>query len=804
MKHKFIFAIFILLLSTLRMQAQNVLKGNVKDAETKEKLAGATIYISELKTGTSTDTAGNYFIPNISKGKYLVEVKFLGYKNVITSIIIEGEVKLDFEISPSISELNEVVVTGVSHSTELRKSPVIIKPVDMKELNENGATNLIDALKNVPGVSQITTGASISKPVIRGMGYNRVISLFNGIKQEGQQWGDEHGLEIDEYTVDRVEIIKGPGSLIYGSDGIAGVINFLSPKPLDEGNVKTYLTSNYQTNNQLIGYSLANAGNKKGIQWLGRFTNKNGSNYSSRYDGKVYNSGFKEYDGSLFLGLTKKWGYTHLTVSSFNQTLNLPEGERDSLGHFIKLGTDSNGNITETTATSSDLNGYHIGYPHQGINHFRAVSNNYFIFKNSSLNMDLAYQQNLRKEFGNPADANDIALFFDLNTLNYNVKYNFKPVYGWELTTGIGGMYQTNKNKGAEFLIPEYSLFDVGGFVFAEKHFSEKLTAAGGIRYDNRSMNAQKLILDSNGKLVDSENDSTYTKFNSFRHDYANYSGSAGLSYSLDQNSTLKFNLSRGFRAPNIAEISSNGKHEGTFKYEYGAENLKAEISHQIDLAYYYNSNHFTFELTPFVNFIQNYIYTEKLRSYSGSDSIADASDPTPAYTYTQGKAQLYGGEILTDIHPHPFDWLHIENSFAYVRAIQLNQPDSLMNLPLIPAPKYRGELKAQFKKMGKAFQNVYVKCGVEYYFEQNNYFSAYNTETVTPAYTLLNAGLGGDVKLFKEKVLSIFISGSNLTDVAYQSNLSRLKYAPVNPATGRTGVYNMGRNFSVKLLFTI
>ena len=180
-------------------------------------------------------------------------------------------------------------------------------------------------------------------------------------------------------------------------------------------------------------------------------------------------------------------------------------------------------------------------------------------------------------------------------------------------------------------------------------------------------------------------------------------------------------------------------------------------------------------------------------------------TDPTPAYKFTQGDATLIGGEIYLDIHPHPFDWLHIENSFSYVEARQNNQADSTKYLPFIPAPKYRGELKAQFKKVGKNLANFYIKFGVDYFFKQDKVFSAYGTETQTPSYTLLSAGLGANVKAFnRPNFMSIYISAENLADVAYQSHLSRLKYAPNNPLTRRSGVYNMGRNMSLKLIFNL
>jgi iron complex outermembrane receptor protein len=804
MKIKIIYTIVAFVFATQIVVAQNKISGNIKDEQTKEILSGVLIYINDLKTGAITDKEGNFKLENIKTGTYLFEISLIGYKKSVKRIFIGSDTLVSFLISESVSELNEVVITAVSRSTELKLSPIIIKPIDVGDLNENSSTNLIDALKNVPGLNQITTGAGISKPTIRGLGYNRVISLYNGIRQEGQQWGDEHGIEIDEYSIDRIELVKGPGSMMYGSDGIAGVLNFISPKAPPVGQIKTQLISNYQSNNNLIGYSLSNAGNKKGVQWLGRFSNKFAGNYQNRYDGKIYNSGFQEYNGSLFLGLTKKWGYSHLNLSTFNSSLNMVEGDRNGLGQFVFATPDGTGSTKEISATSSDLSGYKIGFPHQEVYHLRVLSNNYFILRKGTINLDLGFQNNKRKEFGDVLNPNDMALFFDLNTFNYNLRYNLEELKGWETSFGASGMQQNNYNRGLEFLIPEYSLFDVGGFVFTQKTFN-KITLAGGLRFDNRNINTQKLILDSLETPVSVEDSTTNLKFSPFTKNYNSYSGSIGLSYQINKKSTIKFNLSRGFRAPNIAEISSNGKHEGTLRYEYGTADLKSEVSHQIDLAYFLNSDHVTFEFTPFTNFISNYIFSGKLTSAFGGDSIPDLTDPTPAYKFTQGDATLIGGEIYLDIHPHPFDWLHIENSFSYVEARQNNQADSTKYLPFIPAPKYRGELKAQFKKVGKNLANFYIKFGVDYFFKQDKIFSAFGTETQTPSYTLLSAGLGANVKAFnRSNFMSIYISAENLADAAYQSHLSRLKYAPNNPLTGRSGVYNMGRNISLKLIFNL
>lgn len=780
---KKIYILVAILFATSLFMAQHKLSGTIIDSDSKAPIKNVTINLTDLKKSTNTDQNGNYSFQDLKEGKYFMEISQSDYNSLLVTIDIKKDSIANFELQKAAKEISEIVVTAVSRASELKKIPVVIKSLDLSQINQNASTNIIDGLKNIPGVNQITSGAAISKPVIRGLGYNRVITLADGIKQEGQQWGDEHGIEIDDFSVGKVEIVKGPGSLMYGSDGIAGVLNFISQKAPSEGKIENQLTTNFQTNNNLIANSYSNKGNKNGFVWEARITNKLAGNYENKYDGKVYNSGFKETDGNVMLGLNKNWGHSYFNFSTYNNNLGIIEGERDSNGNFTYI----NHNGDEITATNSDLKGYKIGFPQQKINHLRFTSNNYFLLKSGTINADFAFQNNKRREFADATNPNDTELFFDLNTFNYNVRYNLKESKNWETSFGIGGMQQQNTNKGLEALIPDYQFFDIGAFAFTQKKFNQNLTFAAGFRLDNRNVNSKEML------------EGTDVKFSKFNKNYSGVSGSLGLSYQFDKNSTLKFNFSRGFRAPNIAELASNGVHEGTFRYEIGDKNLNSEISHQIDLAYFLNSDHVTFEFTPFINFISNYIFTEKLQDASGNEVIIDN---VPAFKFTQGNAQLFGGEIFVDIHPHPFDWLHLENSFSYVRATQNNRPENEKFLPFIPAPKYRSEIKTQFKEISEGVTDFYAKFSVDHYFKQNNIYSAFDTETSTPSYTLLSAGIGADIKAFgKKDFFNLYLSGENLANVAYQNHLSRLKYAPENLATGRVGVYNMGRNFSLKLV---
>ncbi len=790
----------LILLVSLEVYTQNSLSGKVLDHESKEPLIEAHIYIPDLQKGTTTNFDGNFEMENLPKGSFLVEIRYLSYSTQVVKVQLDGSVELMVELEPSVIEMSEVVVSGPSASTKRDLNPIPTLVIDDLASNKTPSENVIDAIAKQPGVSQITTGGAVSKPVIRGLGYNRVVVLNNNIRQEGQQWGDEHGVEIDEYSIDRVEIIKGPGSLMYGSDAMAGVIHFLAPKPVSEGEVLGHVSANYQSNNQLQGYSAMTAGNLNGINWLARVTSKTAGNFKNKFDGPVYNSGFNELNFNGFVGLNKKWGYSQLHFSRFDQAIGLVEGERDDHGNFIRQKVVNDTMIQEQTVTDNDLSGYGIDVPSQHILHQKVSSNSKLFFKRSVLSLNLAFQQNNRQEFANPLDETEAELYFLLNTFNYDVKYLLPEFREWQPSVGLSGMIQHSLNKGEEFLIPEYDLFDGGIFAFVQRSFDE-LHVSGGLRGDLRRISSLPLYLDANDEPTGESNPDAITKFKEFQSTFSNISASVGASYEFTDELTGKVNVSRGFRSPNMAELGSNGIHEGTFRYEVGNSQLKPETSLQVDAGMIYNNEHVSFELGLFHNSIQNYIYLQKLHSASGEDSIVDVSKPVPVFGYVQGDARLYGGEFTIDIHPHPLDWLHFENSFSYVRGAQRNQPDSTKYLPFMPAPNWQSELRANFKKVGHYLHNIFLRVEMDYVFRQDKIFAAYGTETPTEGYALLNAGIGGDVKgKSGTKLFSISLSGSNLLDRTYQSHLSRLKYAPENLVTGRRGVYNMGRNISLRL----
>lgn len=785
--------IFTLVAGTLNAQEETrakrtrvSLSGTITDAKTGEVLPGASVYLADDKTGGSADATGHYRISNLSQGHHIVEISHAGYATQVVHLEISTDMQKDFQLSTVILENQGVIVTGVSSATSMRKTPVPVSSVRKTQLLQSASSNIIDALTHVPGVSQLSTGPAVSKPFIRGLGYNRVVVVNDGVRQEGQQWGDEHGIEMDELSVGRVEVLKGPASLMYGSDALAGVIHFIANSPVPAGTLKGNLYSNYQSNNSLYAFNANLAGNENGFNWNVYGTYKSSGDYKNKYDGKVLNSRFNEKNFGGYAGINKSWGYSHFIFSHFNQHLGLVEGERDiNSGRFILF----SGTPMERVAGDEDLRSRDLFVPFQWVRHNKFTLDNSFSAGQSRLKLNVGYQQNLRQEYGNPTNALEKSLAFDLKTFNYHLQWQLPEKKEWHTSVGINGMQQANQNKGLETLIPEYALFDVGMFLYSQRIF-KKATWSGGLRFDNRSVHSDEFF------------DGPTLKFRGFKRNFSNVSGSVGVSMEPSPALTLKLNMARGFRAPTLAEMASNGAHEGTNRYEYGFQDLKSEKSLQADAGIDINNEHFNIGISTFYNRIRDFIFYRKLASVSGFDSLVNVNgDFIPAYQFDQQHASLVGFEASFDLHPHPLDWLHVENTVSFVRGKFDDAIDGTNNLPLIPPATFISELRGDFKKAGKSLQNFYVKLEADNTFKQSHAFTAYGTETETPGYTLWHTGTGADIINRNKKIIfSLHLSANNIFDKAYQNHLSRLKYTAVNNITGRQGVFNTGRNFSIKL----
>lgn len=630
-------------------------------------------------------------------------------------------------------QLNEIMVTGLAGDSKKKEMPAPVSVIRPADLTARTGGNIINAIATEPGLSEITTGGGISKPVIRGMGYNRVVVVNDGIRQEGQQWGDEHGIEVDGNSVHSVEIFKGPASLMYGSDALAGILIF-HPEPVHApGGFGGSLSSEYQTNNGLAGYSLAVDGNIKGWMLGGRFSDKYAHSYRNALNGPVANSGYRERAASGVLGRNGSWGYSRLRFSHFHLAPGMIEGEGDNYGYTPVL-------------------------PFQQVRHYKVVSDNTIHLGPGDLKLILGWQQNRRQEFEESAD--EPGLDFRLNTINYDLRYQAGCENGWKTAFGLAGMGQKSDNMGDEYLIPAYSLLDAGIFATASKSLGE-CTLSGGLRADIRWLHSEALT----------------GRFEDFRRRFPGISASIGAVRPLDRHFTFRANVARGFRAPNLAELGSNGEHEGTFRFELGNRDLKPEYSLQGDLGLDFTSRYVSVQSAVFISRIDNYIYSAR------NGEVSD--EGLPVYAFRSGLAHLGGGEIGIDIHP--VHQLHMSGAFSCVYAREKGGDD----LPLIPAPRLFSEIKYELSHGGHLLNNAFVSLNVDWNMAQNHFYAAGGTETATPAYLLLGASAGTDIVIRGKTRLSLYVIGSNLTDRAYMPHLSRLKYI---------GIANMGRNVTFKL----
>ncbi len=781
----------------------------------------ASVALDKTTFGTQADSDGRFSLANLPDGRYVLQASAIGFQPYTRTINLRSgnPLNLAIDLASTNTTLSEVVVTGVSRATELRKSPIAIAVMNRKEMNYNVNNNIVDAvLKGVPGMSAVTTGPNVSKPFIRGLGYNRVLIMYNGVRQEGQQWGDEHGIEVDQYGVERAEVVKGPASLIYGSDAVAGVINFIPYIPKgSEGKIEGDIVTEYHTNNGMIGASVGLAYRKNGWKSFFRASQKSATAYKNSVDGRVYQTAFNEQNLSAMLGVDKKWGSTAFYGTLYNNLQEIPDGSRDSLTRrftkqVLEGGVDDIKN--RPLVPASDLRTYTINPLRQHIQHYRLFNRSHFVFGKSDLTATIGFQQSVRREFNHPTVPLQPGLYVRLNTYNYDIKYNFPTWKKLEATFGLNGMYQTNKNlNGTDFPIPDYTLLDIGAFLFAKKTLG-KLDISGGFRYDTRIYNwFDQYVQPNRDKSFDElvylpRDTSSYRQFPGYHRAFKGFSGSIGATYNISERLLVKANVSRGYRAPNSTEVGSNGLDPGAHIVYLGNRNFNPEFSLQTDIGFIAYLKEMDLSVELFNNTIDNYIYQARLYDDTNQPVVIVPGNFT--YKYQQSKAQLYGAEFGLNLHPQKVKWLAVNNSLSLIRGLNRNdklialEGDAAKYLPFIPPMHGRSEIRASFSEPVGRLSGIYVRADVDYYGAQNKFYGVDNTETATPGYSLFGVGCGGTVNRQNEKPLfQVFLQVDNLFNTAYQSNLNRLKYFEYYTASpnGRSGIYNMGRNVSMKVI---
>ncbi|MEY2670812.1 MAG: hypothetical protein RLZZ577_1128 [Bacteroidota bacterium] len=731
--------IFALVVScTALIQAQNTVSGRITDTNNKA-LSGVSIYIQELQKGTTSKADGTYNLSNLPKGTVRISYALVGFGTQHKTVSeIQKQNTINIQLAPSVFEMDEVIVSTAFNKLQ-SQNVMKVAHETMKNLSRKGTSTLIEGLATIPGVSQVSTGASIGKPVIRGLSGNRVLVYSQGVRVENQQFGDEHGLGLNDAGVESVEVIKGPASLLYGSDALGGVLYFNPEKFANANSFKVNFSQKLFANTLGSNSSLGLKTTSDNWKFLARGTMNTHSDYTTADGERVTNTRYQEKDFKTGIG------YSNATFSSvlrynFNDlTLGIPEE-----------------GIAEQSQSKSVL------YPKQAVSNHLVSLNSSLFFNSSKLDLDLGFISNDRSEF---EDSEVAVLKMKLNTFNYNAKYYLPSSKKMQTILGVQGMHQTNENSGEEYLIPDAVTQDFGVFGTTNYEWNSNVIQAG-LRFDTRNLTSE-----ANGILGEEGS------FEALKKSYTSWNASLGYKTDLNDAFIFRFNLASGFRAPNLAELSSNGVHEGTNRYEVGNANLKTEQNFQTDLNLEYKTDHLEFFVNGFYNHITDFIYI---------NPTGESIDDNEVFNYVQNNAALFGGEIGLHFHPHPLDWLHLETSFETVTGKKQNGD----YLPLIPANNWNNTLRTEWKDLDW-LKEGFATISLVSTFNQNK-ISGF--ETRTAGYSILNLGIGGTLHFDKIK-MEVNLNANNITDKKYTAHLSRLK---------TDGISNMGKNWVLGLNFNL
>ncbi len=611
--------------------------------------------------------------------------------------------------------LDEILFSVPFHGKQ-SENIIRVDKIDLNDYRNNGQVNISDVLDDVPGLSFLKVGAHISKPVIRGLSTNRVVTYTNGIRYENQQWGYEHSLGLSQSGISSVEIIKGPSSLLYGSDAIGGVIYVNPEKYLKNKNFSTDYTSYYNSNTNGLSNNLGIRWSSNKLNFLIRGNMVNHDDFKSGEE-TIENSGMTDRDLKFGLGFNNVNLNTDLRIQNTYSNFDLPFSHEDE-DHEDEDHEDED---------------HEEESPHQETNTtIISLKNEFFIGENSSINLGIGYNRHNRLEHGHHDEDHDdedeeasLDMLLESKTIDY--RYNWLNNDNAEIVLGGQYIFQKNKNYGHETLIPDSKKIDLGFYFTSHLHFND-LDLLLGMRTDSRNI-----------------------EVNNEKYNFSSLVGSTGIKYDKN-NSNFRLNFSSGYRAPNLSELFSDGVHHGTSQYELGNINLTEEKNFQVDFSYELIKSDLRFGFDLFYNKVNDYIFLSPTGNFI---------DEYPSFEYLQSDAKLYGGEIYLQVVPEKLKWFESFTTIDYVKGDQLDGE----NLPLIPPLS----LKQKFK-FDKGKNSFFFDINAVANQEKVSYF-----ESKTDGYILFDIGYQYKLSLFK-KDLKLNINLENLFNKSYYNHLSRLK----------------------------
>lgn len=709
MKHTIFIVLFSLL--CISINAQTSITGKVTD-NNGNPLPGASIYLPDQNMGSLCNENGEFIIKNIHSGKVLVQCSYVGYNPEVKSFIASSETnELNFSLTKASFELQEVVVSGGTVSSQ-RENAVKIEVLKGKNILLSGTPNLMEALTEVPGVDMISMGQGVSKPVIRGLSMNGILITKDGTRIENYQYSTGHPAGIDDGGTGKIEIIKGPASLLYGSDAVGGVINFISKTPAPQGKIEGSYFTQLHSNTLGLNNSLNLKGASKHLFANLSVNYKTNADYKQGGGEYVPNSRFNEWSTSLNTGYNSKIGTFNLSYYYYKQQVGMTVSSAISA-------------ITERGRKNE------IWY--QNPHHHLIASRNKLFIGNLRCDVNVAWQSNLRSAY-NVTEVPFVEM--KLNTFTYETKIHLPSDEKSDYIIGVQGMEQLHRNinNRVQQSLTDADVSRVGVMVFAQHSF-DKLKLQGGIRLDL-------------GDVKTEEN---------FSENFISPNGSLGATYQLNEKMTFRANFAKACRMPNLRELLFTGLKNNI--YQVAGENLKQEDAYESDVSFHYQGNNLSVDVALFYNHIDNYIYLAPT-----GDTI---SSGVYIYQTTQNNANLYGGEAGFHYHPSIIPWLHLKGTYSSVTG----KREGGEYLPYIPAHKFRYEAGFE-RESAWIFENPGFYISALTALTQNN---PSQFETKTDGYTIFNLKANVNINIRNQQMI-IGLSVNNLFDKKYINHLSTLK----------------------------
>ncbi|WP_232336531.1 TonB-dependent receptor [Mucilaginibacter aquatilis] len=774
--------LFILLvLATTNVSAQqNVIKGRVSSHHG-HPLSGVVVSLAGYGTQAMTDSTGSFKLPVSQQVNYTVTASHVGYKTQSKTVSYTGGSKsVTFILHPLNHELEEVHIQDNRALNRKQSESMNVEVVGKDFIQRNLGGSLMTTLSRLPGVKTIGIGSGQSKPLIRGLGFNRVVVTDKGIKHEGQQWGADHGLELDQFAASEVEILKGAASFIYGSDAIAGVIDVKPSLPPMPGTFGGSVDLIGKTNNSLYGTSVNVYGRKKNWFFDSRLTYQNYGDYKVPTD-TVYVYDFKARLPNRYLrntagresGLHFNTGYIG---EHFRSTIYLSNV-------YSRSGFFANAHGLEPRQVDTllhDQSRRDIQMPYQEVNHFKLINRSQYHTGKHLLQADIGYQRNFRQEFSIYVNHGFMPPIYP-TTLNIpqNLEREFdKQVYSinardvlqlnrHQLTFGFNAEHQDNQINGWSFLVPAFKQTTSGIFIYDKFALSETVLLHGALRYDYGRLQTFHYSdwFPSEGEFV--------TRANAFTRSFNSIVWSAGINYTPEGNFSLKANLGKSFRMPIAKELAANGVNYHYFSYEQGNQGLNAEQSYQADVTLGWNTNKWQIQLSPFYNYFPNYIY---LNPTGRHDILYGAGNQV--FNYSQSRVMRYGGELQVKYRVN--NWLSAEALGEYLYAEQLSGEKKGFTLPFSPPPSLLLNVTYQPVQI-KALKDAYLSVDYRLTAAQNN---TVPPERETQGYRVMNIQAGTKVN-FYNRPLMLSLQVQNVFDTRYLNHTSFYRLIQL-PEAGR------------------